>query len=150
MAHSFTNVVVHLVFSTKDRTPLIAPELREPLHRYIGGVVRGERGLLLAAGGVADHLHLLARFNADRSVATMARLIKANSSRWMNQRSDLAGRFAWQVGYGAFSVSESGVPAVTRYIHDQEARHERMSFEEELVTLLERHGIAYDERYLLG
>ncbi len=149
MASTFTNLLFHLVFSTKDRAPLITEGFQERLYSYLGGLVRDEGGALLAAGGMPDHVHLLACFKADTSVAEMVRRIKANSSKWIHQ--EVAVRhFAWQTGYGAFSVSESQKESVKRYIQDQAQHHARLSFREELIALLERHQITYDKRYLLG
>ncbi len=150
MASTFTNLLFHLVFSTKDRAPLITERYQERLYSYIGVVVRDEGGVLLAAGGMPDHIHLLASFKADTSVSEMTRRIKANSSRWIHQEETAGRHFAWQTGYGAFSVSESQKEPVKRYIQEQPQHHARLSFREELIALLERHQIAYDERYLLG
>ena len=149
MASTFTNLLFHLAFSTKDRAPLLTEGLQERLYSYIGGIVRDEEGALLAAGGMPDHVHLLACFKADTSVAEMVRRIKANSSKWIHQE-DARRHFAWQTGYGGFSVSESQKDSVKRYIQEQPQHHARLSFREELIALLERHQIAYDERYLLG
>jgi putative transposase len=148
MSDSFTNLVYHIVFSTKNRQPLISDEIRALLYAYIGGIVRGQRGLLLEIGGMPDHVHLLARFRSDASVAEMVRLIKANSSKWMNERTEEPGLFQWQTGYGAFSVSESRVPTVRAYIQNQREHHARVSLRDELITLLKRHRIEFDERYL--
>lgn len=150
MSDAFTNLVYHVVFSTKERAPLITDAIRERLYAYIGGVIRGQRGILLEIGGMPDHVHILARFRSDASIAEMVRLIKANSSKWMNERSERSERFQWQEGYGAFSVSESRVPAVRAYLQNQREHHARVSLRDELVALLERHRIAFDERYLLG
>ena len=149
MADTFTNLLVHVIFSTKHRAPLIAPDLRERLFEYIGGIIRKEKGILLEIGGMPDHVHLLARFKADRSVATMTRSIKSSSTKWVHDAFPERNEFAWQVGYGAFSVSESQVPVVRRYIRSQEAHHARLSFKDELIGLLRRHRIEFDERYLL-
>lgn len=106
--------------------------------------------MLLEIGGMPDHVHILARFKADASVAEMIRKIKSPSSKWMNERPDARERFEWQGGYGAFSVSESRLPAVRKYIQNQKEHHARISFRDELIALLKAHGIQYDERYLLG
>ena len=148
MATTYTRFLYHLVFSTKHRAPLITPELRDPLYAYIGGIVRDHRGVLMAAGGMPDHVHLLVNLRAVPSVAEHLQVIKGGSSRWINDNHPQLG-FAWQTGYGGFTVSESSVPEVMRYIANQEAHHQRMTFKEELVRLLKRHGIEYDERYLL-
>ncbi len=148
MAGTFTNLLYHLVFSTKHRQPIIIPDLRDELYRYIGGIIRNERGIQLEIGGVPDHVHILTKFRADVSVAQMLRLIKANSSKWVNDKPGRRSRFAWQSGYGAFTVSESQVPDVRNYIRNQPRHHNKTTFKEEFIALLERHGIEYDERYI--
>ena len=148
MSSTFTNLLYHLVFSTKQRRELIKPPLREELYRYLGGIIRGEGGILLEIGGIADHVHLVAKFKADIAVADMLRKTKANSSKWANQRAALTGRFRWQAGYGAFSVSQSQLASLRKYVQTQEEHHKRVSFQEEFVRLLKKHGIEYDERYL--
>lgn len=149
MGDSFTNLVTHIVFSTKNRIPLITGDLRERLYEYIGGIIRGQGGTLLDVGGMPDHVHLLARFKASTSVSTMVRFIKSNSARWRNDQPERPVRFIWQVGYGAFSVSESQIPVVRTYIRNQEGHHARTGFREELIILLRKNRITFDERYLL-
>lgn len=148
MANTFTNLLYHVVFSTKQREPLIRDTWRSELYPYLGGIVRNERGTLLEAGGTADHVHLLLKLPASVALADMLRLIKANSSKWINESAFSPGVFAWQTGYGAFSFSESQAPAVSRYIENQVEHHRAQSFQEEFVALLERHGVAYDPRHL--
>ena len=148
MAGTFTNLLYHIVFSTKLRQPLIVTTLQEELYKYMGGIIRGEGGTLLEIGGMPDHVHLLTRFKADKSVSHMLQLIKANSSKWANERPEQNSRFAWQTGYAAFSVSESQVGVVRDYVRRQEEHHRRSSFQKELLVLLEKHEIEYDERYL--
>lgn len=150
MATTFSNLLYHIVYSTKDRIPSIDGDLREPLYEYIGGIIRGERGILLEIGGVPDHVHLLAKFKTDIAVSMMVQKIKGKSSGWVNERSSHAARFEWQAGYGIFSVSESLVDKVRRYIRNQEEHHKKVSFKDELIALLKKNGIPYDERYLLG
>jgi putative transposase len=150
MADTFTNLLYHLVFSTKDRRPLITDDFRERLYEYIGGITRSEGGCLLEIGGVPDHVHILARFKSDLSVAEMVKRIKAKSSKWLNEQPGRSDRFQWQAGYGAFSVSESRAPAVRTYIQRQPEHHARVSLRDELASLLEKNGIEFDERYLLG
>ena|ERR1051325_5266753 len=118
------------------------------LYDYMGSIFRDRGGSLLAINGVADHVHALARLRQDRSVAGVVRDVKANSSRWVRQSFHDLTSFTWQIGYGAFTVSESQIPRVVAYIANQEAHHRRMSFEEEFVAILRANGIAYDERYL--
>ncbi|MFY9819970.1 MAG: IS200/IS605 family transposase [Thermoanaerobaculia bacterium] len=150
MASTFTNLLFHIVFSTKDRLPVIHGDLREPLYEYMGGIIRSEGGILLEIGGVPDHVHLLVKSKADIALSDLVGHIKAGSSKWRNKKNTKANRFEWQVGYGAFSVSESQVSRVRKYIQTQEAHHAKVSFKDELITLLKKHGIEYDERYLLG
>jgi REP element-mobilizing transposase RayT len=149
MAGTFTNLLFHIIFSTKDRVPRIDAVERR-LYQYIGGIIRGEGGAILEIGGVPDHVHILAKFKADTSVSEMLRQIKSNSSGWMNKLPETVDRFEWQGGYAAFSVSESQVPAVRKYIQNQKEHHTKVSFKDELIALLEKHGIEYDERYILG
>ncbi len=148
MANTYTNLLFHIVFSTKNRAAYLEEGIRESLYQYVGGVIRGEGGTLLEIGGVADHVHLLARFKAAIAVATMVRRIKTSSSKWMNQRPGTDFKFAWQSGYGAFSVSESQVGHVRRYIQNQAEHHRRRTFKDELRELLNRHNVEFDERYL--
>ena len=148
MPASHTNLLYHFVFSTKERRALVTPKLQAELYPYIGGIVRSERGILLDIGGMPDHVHLVARLRADTAVADMVRLVKANSSKWANERKDLTDGFAWQAGYGAFTISQSQLPTVREYVQTQERHHRRKTFQEELVALLKKHGIEYDERYL--
>ena len=145
---TFTNLLFHVVYSTKYRKPSINDTWKDELYGYIGGIVREERGILLKIGGVADHCHLLAKFSPTVAVSDMLRLIKTNSSKWVNERADVIHRFQWQAGYAAFSVSESQLPIVSQYIANQAAHHRKRTFEEELIQLLDRHGIEYDLRYV--
>ena len=148
MASTYTNLLYHIVFSTKNREALIVPRLREELYPYIGGIIRGEGGTLLEIGGMPDHIHVVAKFKADPSVALMIKTFKAKSSKWVNERPGRKGRFAWQTGYGAFTVSASQLAKVRQYVRDQEEHHRVVSFKEEFITLLKKHGVEYDERYL--
>jgi putative transposase len=148
MPNTYTNLLYHLVFSTKNRQPLIRESFKEELFKILGALVRDKGGALLERGGIADHIHLVVRLKAHTSVSDLLQYIKANSSGWVNRREDNQGRFEWQVGYAAFTVSESQLPAVREYVANQEQHHRGMSFKEELLALLKRHNIEYDERYL--
>jgi REP element-mobilizing transposase RayT len=147
MAHTFTNLLTHVIFSTKDRLPLITPEIKPRLHAYIGGIVRSVDGIALAIDGPADHVHLLIKTPASAALADVIRTVKANSSRWVHETFPRAD-FAWQTGYGAFSVSFSNVEQVRAYIANQEEHHKTISFQEEFVAFLKRHSIEYDEHYI--
>ena len=146
MAHTVGNLVVHLIFSTKSRRPLIIPEIRTDLFAYLGGIIREMPGTALIINGTADHVHMLIRTRPVHAAAEIARVVKANSSRWVREKWNMD--FAWQTGYGAFSVSESNVPAVAQYIATQEEHHKKRSFQEEYVAFLRRNKISDDERYI--
>ena len=147
MPGTFSNLSVHVVFSTKDRLPLMTMPIRDELFPYIGGIVRGLGGTIITVGGMPDHVHLVARLPTTVSVADVARIVKANSSKRMNEKFTTM-KFGWQRGYGAFSVSHSALPAVVNYVRDQERHHRGLSFEEELTILLTKHGIDFDMRHL--
>jgi putative transposase len=148
MPHTATNLLVHFIFSTKQRCALIKPEFEKDLHAYLGGIVRQIGGTALCVNGTRDHVHLLIR--AAHSIADIARLIKTNSSRWVHEGWPEYHLFAWQTGYGAFTVSESGVAAVRAYISKQQEHHRVRSFQEEFLVFLKKNGISVDERYLWG
>ena len=118
------------------------------LYPYIGGIIRGEKGRLISIGGTADHLHAMVAISPVVSVSDMLRRIKGNSSKWINEGKRTRAQFAWQRGYGAFSVSESMAEKVCEYIAGQAEHHKKRSFKEEFVMLLKRHNVAYDERYV--
>jgi putative transposase len=145
---TYTNLLYHIVFSTKDRLPLIKEEFREELYRYVGGIIRAEGGAQLEIGGVADHVHILAKIKPAIAVSEMLAKVKANSSKWANDHKMQLRKFGWQEGYAAFSVSESQAPAVREYIRYQEEHHRKQTYQEEFVALLKRHEIEYDPRYL--
>ncbi len=148
MAHTFTNLLTHVVFSTSGRAPFLTNVIRPDVHAYLGGILREIHATPIAIGGAADHVHLLTRLPADLAVADCLRVVKSNSSRWVKERWPERRSFAWQGGYGAFSVSESKRGAVIRYIQDQERHHRRISFQDEFLALLKNHGLEFDERYL--
>lgn len=139
---------MHIVFSTKHRTPWISGEAAQRLYPYVGGIVRGEKGSLLEIGGVEDHVHLLIRWRPDKSVSDLMRAVKAKSSLWIQQTFANLAQFAWQEGYSVFSVSKSRENAVRTYIVNQHAHHATEDFKSELVRFLLAHGIEYDERYI--
>ncbi len=146
MAHTVGNVVIHLIFSTIGRRALITPGLQVDLFAYLVGIVRERRATALIVNGTSDHVHVLTRIRPAQSVAEVVRVIKANSSRWAREKGNTD--FAWQSGYGAFSVSESNVAAVAKYIATQEEHHRKQSFQEEFVAFLKKNKVSYDERYI--
>jgi putative transposase len=147
MAHSYSNVVVHCVFSTKERRNSIPDELIEKLRMYFVGIGKGHDIPVICAGGTANHAHLLIALPASIPLAKAIQILKANSSRWLNEHGF---DFAWQEGYGAFSVSASNVAAVKHYIEHQAEHHAKHSFESEFVSLLQKSGVAYDPKFVLG
>ena len=144
MAHTYASNFIHCVFSTKERKHLIPDERMAGLFEYIGGIANGEGFTLIAAGGTANHVHLLLVLPPALSVAGAVQKIKGGSSRWMGKE------FAWQEGYGAFSVSPSQVSVVKKYIQNQKRHHQKRSFEEEFTALLRGCGVEYDPKYVFG
>ena len=119
MSHTCGNILLHFIFSTHERRPLIKPEFRADLFAYMGGIIREMNGTALIVNGTENHVHMLVRSRATQSPAEIARIVKTNSSRWIREQCP---EFEWQTGYGVFSVSESNVPAVTKYIAGQESQ----------------------------
>ena len=146
LSHTSGYILLHLIFSTQGRRPLIKPEFRPDLFAYLGGIVREIRGTALIINGTADHVHMLVRIRPGQSAAEIVRVVKANSSKWV--RGKWSSNFAWQTGYGVFSVSESSVPAVKKYIAEQEEHHRKHSFQEEFLAFLKKNHVEYDERYI--
>jgi REP element-mobilizing transposase RayT len=144
MGHTYASNFIHCVFSTKDRAPLIERNRVAGLYAYLGGIAKGEGLSLIAAGGTANHVHLLFVLPPSCPLAQAVQKLKGSSSHWMGPG------FSWQEGYGAFSISASQVEVVKRYIQNQEEHHRRRSFEEEFVALLQKCGIDFDARYVLG
>ena len=141
MSHSHTCCLVHVVFATADRRPMIREDIQEVLHRYIGGIAR-ENGIpALAIGGAPDHIHLLLSLPRTVSVAKAVQLIKSGSSKWLHESFPKLKSFAWQEGYGAFSIGVSQRAATVKYIEGQAEHHKRISFEEEFKKFLSAHGI---------
>jgi putative transposase len=142
MSSSYCNLLYHIVFATKDREPWLTAAIRPRMHQYLGGAIRNENGIALIVNGMADHIH------QDKAISKLIGELKANSSGWISRTFREAAGFAWQEGYGAFTVSESQVPKVRRYIERQKEHHRTVSFVEELKVILRAHGLPFDERYL--
>ena len=148
MAHSYTALLTHVVFSTKNRRSLIDPSLEERLYPYLGGLIGRLGGKAYNINGAADHIHLLAEFPSDLAPAAAIGRIKGCSSKWIHETFDHRASFAWQRGYGAFSVSTSRASIVAGYIERQKIHHRKLSFQEEFVSLLRKHGVAFDESFI--
>jgi putative transposase len=148
MPGTYSQILLHFVFSTKHRQPWVTPEVQPRLYKYMGGIVRGEKGVLLEIGGVADHVHLYLRWRPDATVSDLMQAVKANSSRWLHKEFPHLREFAWQEGYSVFSVSKSQEAAVKTYIQSQEAHHAKEDFRSELLRMLVLNEIEFDERYV--
>ena len=147
MAHAFSRNHVHLVFSTKERRNAIPKEMQPQMWSYLAGICKNHEMIAVAIGGTGNHVHILFHLSPKIALAKAVQLLKANSSRWMGEQGI---DFAWQEGYGAFSVSSSNLENVERYIRNQEAHHREFNFEEEFRALLKKHGVDYDPKYIFG
>jgi len=147
MPSTHTSLHYHLVFSTKDRIPMIGRNWRDDLHSYLGGIVKGLNGVPIAIGGVEDHAHLLIGLKPTHCLSDVLRVIKKSSSEWAHDKLNKL-LFSWQPGYGAYTVSPTNIEQVRNYILHQEKHHKVKTFQEEYVEMLEAGGVEYDERYL--
>ena len=148
MAGTYSQLLLHVVFSTKGRAPWIAADVAARLYPYMGGIVRAEKGVLYAIGGVEDHVHLYFRWRPDGSVSDVMRTIKSRSSKWVHATFPKLSAFAWQEGYSVFSVSKSQEVALTIYIAKQAEHHKTENFDCELLRLLRANEIEFEERYV--
>jgi putative transposase len=146
--HSFSSSLHHCVFATKGREPVLAPQFRERLWPYLGGIARENGMKAFAVGGAADHVHVLLSLPATMPVAKAMQLLKGNSSKWIHETFRELHGFAWQEGYGAFSIGVSGIEETCAYIRNQEDHHRPRTFREEVIVFLQRHGLAFDETML--
>jgi REP element-mobilizing transposase RayT len=147
MAHKCPNILIHLVFSSKERRDLIPMQLHALLWKYLAGIGRNHKIPVFCAGGTANHVHLLIALPSDVTVAKAVQVLKANSSRWIGEHGI---SFAWQEGYGAFSVSASHAPVVRKYIEHQAEHHAKRSYEDEFLTLLKKTGVAFEPDQVFG
>ncbi len=148
MAQTLTRLLVHTVFSTKERRNLISAAIECELHAYLGGICRNRASPALAIGGTENHVHLLISLSKTIALSDLMMTLKKDSSKWIKTKGAVFRDFHWQDGYGAFSIGESQVRAVEDYIRGQKERHKTMSFEDELVALAERYRVPFDPRYL--
>ncbi|MBI2805113.1 MAG: IS200/IS605 family transposase [Planctomycetes bacterium] len=148
MPQSLAAIYIHLIFSTKNRAPLIRPELEEELHMYHAGILRNLDSPLLCTGGTEDHVHVLFRLGRKIDVAKIVEKVKAGSSKWIKTKGAEYHDFYWQSGYGAFSIGQSGIGGVKKYIANQKEHHRTRTFQEEFREFLNRYEIAFDERYV--
>jgi REP element-mobilizing transposase RayT len=150
MPQSLAFVLVHVVFSTEDRRPLLEHPTRHDLHAYLAARARLAGCECYCVGGVSDHVHLAVRLSRTVTIAKLVEDLKTSSSKWLKTQSPRLKTFAWQNGYGAFSVGPSDLPALRRYIETQEDHHRKFNFQDELRALLTKYGVEHDERYMWG
>ena len=148
MAQTLVNVLVHVIFSTKERRHLIKTEIRPELHAYMAGTLRNLDSPCLGIGGTSNHVHLLTALPKRAALSDVVGKLKKSSSKWIKTKGPAYAHFAWQEGYGAFSIGQSQVTVLKRYICRQEEHHKTKSFEAELIDTLRKYEVAYDERYL--
>lgn len=148
MSQSLVTNVLHLIFSTRNREPLLTAKVRPHLHSYIGGILREWESPAILINSVEDHIHILFCLSKNHALKKVVEEIKKGSSKWLKTKGPEFARFYWQAGYGAFSVSQSNVVVVKRYIDRQETHHRRIGFQDEFRTFLRKHGIDFDEHYV--
>jgi putative transposase len=145
MSGTYCNLLYHVIFSTKNRYPLITPAIQPDLHAYLGGIVREREGIALIVGGMPDHIHMLLKLKPKFAVSDVIRDVKAASSKWINETKDGFRKFGWQDGFAAFTVSHSQIDGVYEYIQNQELHHRGIDYQSELRSLLSKNEIPYDE-----
>ena len=148
MANTYTRIYIHLVFSPSGHENVIPQKHKEEIYKYTTGIIQNRKHKLLAINFMPDHVHILIGYNPSQSIPDMARDIKANTSKFINDKKWLPGRFQWQEGYGAFSYSRSQINNVIKYINTQEGHHRKASFKDEYLRLLDKYEVDYDPRYL--
>lgn len=150
MSHTHLSILIHSVFSTKNRQRYLAPHIQDRLWPFLGGIARKNHFKLITIGGIEDHVHLLLSLPGDLPISKAMQILKGSSSRWLHDTFSDLRDFDWQDGYAAFSVSKSAVERVTDYIQRQREHHKKCSFEEEFLSFLRAHQIPYDPKYVFG
>ena len=150
MAQTLVALLVHVVFSTKNRANLIAPEIETELYSYFGGILKGRGSRLLAAGGTSNHVHLLISRSKNDALPPMMQELKKSTSKWIKTRDINSVGFQWQEGYGAFTIGASQIPLLRSYLARQKLHHQKRGFEDELLSLVEKYGVEYDPKYVWG
>lgn len=148
MPQSLSSVLVHLIFSTKDRWPFITAEIEKELHPYMASIFKALKSPSLTIGGFDDHVHILFSLARTIHLAELVEEVKTDSSKWIKTKGLEVRKFQWQRGYGAFSIGQSQVPDLKRYIARQRIHHKRVTFQDEYRKFLESYGISYDQRYV--
>ncbi len=150
MANTYTQIYIHIIFAVKGRQNLISNNIKEELYKYITGIVTNEEQKLIAINGMPDHIHVLIGLKPNKSLSDLVRDIKANSSRFINEKQWINGKFEWQTGYGAFTYSHSQLTNVINYIQNQEEHHKTKSFKEEYIEFLKSFDIDFEENYIFN
>ncbi len=149
MANTYTQIYLQFVFAVEDRHSLIHPEWKDELYKYITGIVQNNKHKLIAINGMPNHIHIFIGYKPHQLIPDLLQDIKGSSSKWINEKGIIQGKFAWQSGYGAFSYSYSQIDKVVKYIINQQEHHKKKTFREEYIQLLERFNIEYNERFIL-
>ena len=150
MANTYSQIYIHVVFAVQERACLIETKWKEELFKYIAGILKNKGIKLIAIGGVEDHIHILLSLNPKIALSDLVRDLKANSSKFINEKGFVRGKFYWQEGFGAFSYSRSQIDTVAKYVLNQEKHHAKKSFKREYLELLDRFDVNYDEHYLFN
>ena len=148
MPHSLSKIILHIVFSTKRRQKIIAPEFEKELHAYIAGTIRNLAGNAYRVGGYSDHIHIACTLPRTISVSTLVQEIKSSSSKWTKLQGSRCASFSWQVGYGVFSLGQAQLPSLINYIDGQKEHHRTKPYQEEVREFLSRYELEYDARFL--
>ena len=148
MANTFTQIYIHFVFAVQNRASLIQPEWKDELYKYITGIVQKNGHKIIAINGTANHVHIFIGYKPHQLIPDLMQDVKGSSSKWINEKKFVKGKFNWQEGYGAFSNSHSQIDQVVRYINNQEKHHKKQSFQEEYIFLLKKFNIQFDEKYI--
>lgn len=148
MANTYTQLHIQAVFAVQNRQSLIKDHWEDELYRYISGIIQNNGHKVLQINGMPDHVHILIGMRPAQSLSDLIKQVKQDSSKWINNKAIVNGRFSWQAGYGAFSYSKSQLPGVIRYIQDQKEHHKSVTFQEEYVKLLESYHVEFDNRYI--
>lgn len=148
MANTYSQIHIQVVFAVQDRTCLVSHAWREELFRYITGIIQNHGHKVLAINGMSEHIHILIGMRPTQALSDLMQDVKGDSSRWINEKKFVPGKFSWQEGYGAFSYGKSQVDKVIDYIRDQEIHHRKKTFQEEYIEFLEKFEVPYDERYI--
>jgi REP element-mobilizing transposase RayT len=149
MANTFTQIYLHLVFAVQNRISMIQPEWKDELYKYITGIIQNNGHKLIAINGVSNHLHIATGYKPHQLIPDLLQDIKGSSSKWINEKNFINGKFKWQEGYGAFSFSHSQIDRVANYIKNQERHHKKQTFREEYLQLLKKYNVTYNEKYIL-